>query len=100
MEKQSSSTAIFQIVGDQALYGKDYILEPEDGGVVDISESGSGNKGGSTVEDSPLVIRIALVTGVFRAGYKVFISPWGFGRRRARFRARRPMSRSSFRSRF
>jgi len=102
MEKQSSSTAIFQIVGDEALYGKDYILEPEDGGVVDISESGSGNKGGSgpsIEEESPFIIRIAIVTGVFRVSYKVFISPWGFGRRPVWFRARTPMGRNSFRSR-
>ena len=36
MEKKSANTASFQIVGEEELYGKDYILEPE-GGVVDIS---------------------------------------------------------------
>ena len=102
MEKISSTQAVFQIVGDESLYGKDYILEPEGDGLVDISESsGSGNKGGGPSEDlfAPFAVRIVLCTNVFRPGRRVFISPYGFRRRPVGFVARRPIGRSSFRSR-
>ena len=70
MEKQSSVTATFQIVGDEALYGKDYILEPE-GGVVDISESSSGSTGGKGgpspyLIPPPPAVRVTICVGVLR----------------------------------
>ena len=71
MEKQSASTATFQIVGDEALYGKDYILEP-DGGVVDISESSSGGTGGKSgpapyLIAPPPAVRVTICVGVFHS---------------------------------
>ncbi len=104
MEKQSSTAATFQIVGDEALYGKDYILEPE-GGVVDISESssgGSGGKGGPSpyfIVPPPPAVRVTICVGVFRPGFVLFVSPFGFGRHPVWFRPWRPIGRSSFRAR-
>jgi len=104
MEKQSSTAATFQIVGDEALYGKDYILEPE-GGVVDISESSSGGSGGKggpspyfTVPPPPAV-RVTVCVGVFRPGFVLFVSPYGFHVRPVWFRPWRPLGRSTFRAR-
>ena len=103
MEKQSSVTATFQIVGDEALYGKDYILEPE-GGVVDISESSSntsGGKGGPSpyIIPPPPAVRVSVCVGVFRPGFVLFVSPYGFHVRPVWFRPWRPLGRSSFRKR-
>lgn len=103
MEKQSSTAATFQIVGDEALYGKDYILEPE-GGVVDISESSSGNSEGKSgpspyIVPPPPAVRVTICVGVFRPGFVLFVSPFGFGRHPVWFRPWRPIGRSSFRAR-
>ncbi len=103
MEKQSSTTATFQIVGDEALYGKDYILEPE-GGVVDISESSSGSssgKGGPSPNffPPPLAVHVSICVGVFRPGFRLFISPYGFGIHPVWFRPWHPVARSTFRAR-
>lgn len=82
MEKLSSTTASFQIVGDVDLYGADYIIEP-DSGIVDISDSGveQGGKGGPSYikEEAPVVaVRVTLCVGVYRPGYAVYVSPYGF----------------------
>ena len=103
MEKQSSVTATFQIVGDEALYGKDYILEPE-GGVVDISESSSGTSGGKGgpapyLIPPPPAVRVTICVGVFRPGFILFVSPFGFGRHPVWFRPWHPIARSTFRAR-
>ncbi len=104
MEKQSSSTASFQIVGDETLYGKDYILEPE-GGIVDISGNTDVQPSGSDRGPSappvllPPAIRVTISVGVFSPGYKVYVSPYGFRVHPVWFRPWRPMPRSSFRAR-
>lgn len=102
IEKQSASTATFQIVGDEALYGPDYILEPE-GGVVDISESTSGSTGGKggpspSFNPPPPLVRVTLCVVVFRPAYVVFVSPYGFVLRPVWFRPWHPIARSSFRA--
>ncbi len=105
MEKLSSTTASFQIVGDEALYGKDYILEPE-GGVVDISENtdvepSGGGKGAFSLDFdvSPLLVRVTVCTAVFRPHYVAYVSPYGFVLRPVWFRPWRRVGRSSFRAR-
>jgi len=101
MEKQSSTAATFQIVGDVDLYGEDYILEPE-GGTVDISESADnsgGKKGPSYYIPPPPAVRITICVGVFRPGYAVWVSPWGFGLHPVWFRPWRPIARATFMSR-
>jgi len=105
MEKQSSTEATFQIVGDPALYGDDYILEPE-GGVVDISASGAESEDNYNPGHGPSApvyimpppaVRVTICVGVFSPGYMVFVSPYGFSVRPVWFRPWHPMGRSSFR---
>ena len=100
MEKLSATTASFQVVGDVSLYGEDYIFEPGDDGIVDISESGveQGGKGGPSYFDI-VAVRVTICVGVYRPGYRVFISPYGFRRHPPWFRPWRRSSRSSFRRR-
>lgn len=104
MDKLSSTTALFQIVGDSILYGKDYILEPEDG-IVDISESSgsqpSDGKGGpsSSFFLPPPAVHVTVVVGVYSPGYKVYVSPYGFAVVPAWYHPRPPMARSSYRAR-
>jgi len=103
MEKTSSTTATFQIVGDEALYGKDYILEPEDG-EVDISESSSGSSGGKGGPSAyfippPPAVRVTICVGVFRPGFRIWVSPWGFMVHPAWFRPWHPMARHYYRTR-
>lgn len=103
MEKQSSTTAFFQIVGDEALYGKDYILEPE-GGLVDISESSSGSTGGKggpsfSYIPPPPAVRVTICVGVFRPGFRVWVSPYGVIIHPAWFRPWRPVARHHYRAR-
>ncbi len=106
MEKQSSTTATFQIVGDSALYGDVYILEPE-GGIVDISstdtepeseyDNGHGPSAPPYVVPFPAV-RVTICVGVYSPGYTVFVSPYGFMLRPVWFRPWHPMGRSSFKA--
>ena len=103
MEKKSSTAATFQIVGDEALYGKDYILEPE-GGVVDISESSSGSSGGKGGPSAffvppPPAVRVTICVGVFRPGFRIWVSPWGFMVHPAWFRPWHPVARHYYRTR-
>jgi len=104
MEKKSSTTASFQIVGDAALYGEDYILEPE-GGLVDISDNSEEASPGGTGGPSPYLnipiaaVRVTICVGAYRPGYRAFRSPYGSGRRPMGFRPWRRHSRSAFRKR-
>lgn len=103
IEKKSSTSATFQIVGDEALYGKDYILEP-DGGIVDISESSSGSsggKGGPSAYFVPLhpAVRVTICVGVYRPGFRIWISPWGFMVHPAWYHPWHPVARHYYRTR-
>lgn len=101
MEKQSSVTASFQIVGEESMYGKDYILEPE-GGLVDISESTSTNEGGKggpsfSYIPPPPAVRITICVGVYRPGFRVWVSPYGFRVYPAWYRPWHPVARHHYR---
>jgi len=103
MEKQSAATASFQIIGEESMYGKDYILEPE-GGVVDISEGSSkssGGKGGPSYSSNPPLpaVHITICTGVYRPGFRMWVSPYGFMVYPAWFRPWKPMARHYYRTR-
>jgi len=99
MEKLSSTTATFQIVGDVDLYGEDYIIEPDDG-IVDISESGveQGGKGAPSYFDI-FAVRVTICVGVYRPGYVVYVSPYGFMVVPARYHRYRRVARSTYRHR-
>ena len=103
MEKQSATTASFQIVGNEKLYGEDYILEPE-GGLVDISQNAdaSGGKGSPSPKPEPgppPAVRITICVGVYTPGYVAYVSPYGFVLRPVWFRPWSPMARSTFKKR-
>ena len=99
MEKLSSTTASFQIVGDVDLYGEDYIIEPDDG-IVDISESDveQGGKGGPSYFDV-FAVRITICVGVYRPGYRVYVSPYGFMVVPAWYHPYRRIARTTYRRR-
>jgi hypothetical protein len=104
MEKLSSSTASYQIVGDATMYGEDYILEPE-GGIVDISRNSepnpSGGKGGPSPYFHPPLpaVHVTIVTGVYSPGYVVYVSPYGFMVVPAYYHPWVPVARSTYRAR-
>jgi len=104
MEKKSASLVTFQIVGDTGMYGDDYILEPE-GGIVDISEEAEiipyeGEHGPSPYSYiPPPAVRVRICVGVYRPGYVVYVSPYGFRVHPVWFRPWRPMGRSAYRKR-
>ena len=99
MEKLSSTTASFQIVGDVDLYGEDYIIEPDDG-IVDISESGveQGGKGSPSYFDV-FAVRVTICVGVYRPGYRVYVSPYGFMVVPAWYHPYRRVARTTYRRR-
>jgi hypothetical protein len=104
IEKLSSTTASFQIVGDETLYGKDYILEP-DGGIVDISgysdPAPSGGEGGPSPYYfvPPPAVHVTLVVGCYHPGYVVYVTPYGFMVAPAWYHPWHPVARSSYRAR-
>lgn len=109
MEKISSTTATFQIVGEESIYGADYILEPEDDGIVDISSSASPSStsgfGGPNVDHTramkaSLAVRVTFCVGIYRPGRVVYVTPYGFVVRPAWYHPRRVRARSAYRARY
>lgn len=75
IEKKGEENAVVQIVGDEALYGKDYIIEPAD-------EKTPVNNTTQTEETkSTVVVNVyhwPVVRYIYRPTYVVYVSPWGF----------------------
>ncbi|MBP1656365.1 MAG: hypothetical protein H6Q31_966 [Bacteroidetes bacterium] len=94
--KQTSENRVYvQIIGDEALYGKDYIIEPNYDPASETAEGTTANPGytGSTVETGqtfdgrPVVIitttpfhvaRWRLVRHLYEPGYRPWHSPWHY----------------------
>jgi hypothetical protein len=75
IEKKGEENAVVQIVGDEELYGKDYIIEPADEKApVTNTEKTEDNK--STVVVN--VYHWPVVRHIYRPSYVVYVSPWGF----------------------
>ncbi|MCE3278555.1 MAG: hypothetical protein K0S44_746 [Bacteroidetes bacterium] len=75
IEKKGEENAVVQIVGDEALYGKDYIIEPAD-------EKAPVTKTEKT-EDSKSTVIVNVyhwpaVRHIYRPTYVRYVSPWGF----------------------
>jgi hypothetical protein len=69
IEKKDDKTAYLQIIGDEDLYGKDYIIEPYD------------EKGDKELQVSPIVVFVnvwgwPIIKPLYAPGYKLWISPW------------------------
>lgn len=87
--KKDNNTAHMQIVGDETLYGKDYIIEPSDQAPL---QTGSSNKkaaddvyadpGSSSPDQTHVMVNVwawPAVTYVYSPGYAYWVSPWYWG---------------------
>lgn len=77
IEKKGEGTAHLQIVGDEDLYGKDYIIEP-----VDESAAKAPVTTDNTTENhTTVIVNVWSWPGVYymyRPSYVVWVSPWGW----------------------
>ncbi len=78
IEKTGKEEAILQIVGDEAIYGEQVIVEPAD------EAAEGGGKGGPAGEAAVhgVVVNVWLwpcVRFVYAPGYRVWVSPWRWG---------------------
>lgn len=69
LEQKDDKTVYLQIIGDENLYGKDYIVEPID------------DKGDKELMVAPIVVLVNVwgwpcVKHVYAPGYKLWVSPW------------------------
>jgi hypothetical protein len=74
IEKDGDESAVAQIVGDEELYGEDFIVEPSD-------EVASGGKGGPGQPEifRPLVVNVwgwRCVRFIYAPTYSLWVSPW------------------------
>jgi hypothetical protein len=72
IEKNADDSAHLQIVGDEDLYGKDYIIEPADE---------STSKKATKTSAAPVIVNVytwPAVRYVYRPAYVVWVSPWGW----------------------
>jgi hypothetical protein len=75
IEKKADGTADVQIVGDEDLYGKDYIIEPLDEAAAKAPENSQARS------TPPVVVNVwtwPSVQYVYRPSYVVWVSPWGW----------------------
>ena len=77
IEKTGAENAVLQIIGDEALYGENAIIEPYDEGT-------SGGSGGpdDDVMHARIVVNVwfwPFVRTIYTPGYVVYRSPWRWG---------------------
>lgn len=71
LEKKGDKTANLQIVGDEALYGKDYIVEPDK----------KASAAGITFVTTSVAVNVwawPCVTYMYSPAYVVYVSPWEY----------------------
>ncbi|WP_153632804.1 hypothetical protein [Prolixibacter sp. SD074] len=85
VQRFDDGTARIQLIGDEALYGKNYIVEPI---YADSHETPNpGYMGGSVVIDSPSPVVVTtyevaawpIIRFIYRPGYVCWHSIWGWG---------------------
>jgi hypothetical protein len=95
IEKTGAETAILQIVGDEELYGKDFIVEP-----FEEEKAGSGRNGPAPyLGPVRVVVNVWLwpsVRYVYRPGYVAYVSPWRWRAYPGWWRPWRPLARPVF----
>lgn len=72
IEKNADETARMQIVGDEDLYGKDYIIEPADE---------TANKTSTKSSSPPVIVNVYTwpsVRYIYHPTYVVWVSPWSW----------------------
>jgi uncharacterized membrane protein YgcG len=87
--KKENNTAHIQIVGDETLYGKDYILEPENQAPLNSTSSEKKKKkvenddvyesGNASTNVMVNVWGWPSVTYIYSPGYSYWVSPWYYG---------------------
>lgn len=87
IEKKADDDISVQAVGDEALYGEDYIVEP----VTEATE---------TTTTVVYVHTWPLILFLFRPGYRPWRSPWRWRARPIWWRPWRPLARSAYRNRW
>jgi hypothetical protein len=87
IEKKSDEDYQVQIVGDEDIYGDDYIIEPATENTDSITTV--------VVVHTWPVIRV-----IFRPGYSRWHSPWRWRARPGFWRPWRPIARASYRNRW
>jgi hypothetical protein len=85
VKRESDDKVFIQLTGDEALYGKDYIVEPSSGGTPNPGYT--GNK--TTVVNTTVVNQVApepvtivtwpVIAYIYRPAYVYWHSPWYFG---------------------
>ncbi len=106
--KQSAENKVYvQVIGDEALYGKDYIIEPNYDPAAETAEGSTPNPGyvgsttetGYTLDGRPVVIvtttpyhvaRWRIVRHIYAPGYRPWHSPWYYSHYPSWWRPWRP----------
>ncbi len=79
VSKNNRGRVVIQVIGDEALYGKNYILEPS---IQHVSETPNpGYVGGATVFGDRIVYvdDWSIVAYLFSPTFSVYVSPWYWG---------------------
>ncbi|HLG02130.1 MAG TPA: hypothetical protein VI731_00955 [Bacteroidia bacterium] len=76
IEKTGAETANLQIVGDEELYGADYVVEPTDAKASSGSQNWSDVKNFSRLHVVMNVWFWPPVRFIYAPGYRVWVSPW------------------------
>ena len=89
IEKKGEEDYTCQVVGDEELYGEDYIIDatPEESSTT------------TTTTTAVYVHTYPTVRVIFRPGYHRWVSPWRFPKRPGHWRRRPVLTRSVYRSR-
>jgi len=75
IEKKADGNADVQIVGDEDLYGKNYIIEPQDEASAKAPENSPARNNTTVVVN---VWHWPAVQYIYRPAYVVWVSPWGW----------------------
>lgn len=79
VKKEPDGKVQIQVIGDEDLYGKDYIIEPNAQGTPNPGYAGNANQNASIPEDNAPVTEISswpLVSYMFVPTYMSWESPW------------------------
>lgn len=82
VQKFNNGTAQIQLIGDEALYGRNYIIEPNYAETPNPGYVGTGSYNVEVVRERTPVIHISLwpvVSYIFNPGYRVWYSSWYWG---------------------
>jgi hypothetical protein len=82
VDKNKEGKVTLQIVGDEALYGKDYIVEPSEKIVGGTPNPGYKEKSGGTTTEQVVVYEPSywpVVHYMYAPAYTIYVSPWYWG---------------------